>query len=159
MEDERNALRILFEKPGQKRLLGISTYRWENNIKINLREIGWGDIDWIHLAKYRSQWMTAVNSGNFLSGCENIVFSRRTRLQGVSCFVRSIEYKGVVKIELQCVTFLCPTVQLHSPPRYFFPCFSFFLMWISLPGLDTRPVRTQTQWPWHLSACGFDLEG
>jgi hypothetical protein len=34
----------------EKRSLGRLRRKWEDNIKINLREIGWGDIDWIDLA-------------------------------------------------------------------------------------------------------------
>jgi hypothetical protein len=36
--------------------------RWEDNIKTDLREIGWGDMDWIHLAQDRDQWQALVNS-------------------------------------------------------------------------------------------------
>jgi hypothetical protein len=48
-----NAYRALVENPEEKRPLGRSTHRWENNIKIDLRETGWGGIDWIHLAQDR----------------------------------------------------------------------------------------------------------
>jgi hypothetical protein len=47
---ERNTNRILVRKPKGKRPLGRSRRRWENNIKIGLREIGWGGMDWIDLA-------------------------------------------------------------------------------------------------------------
>jgi hypothetical protein len=43
-------------KPEGKRPLGRPRYRWVDNIKIDLREIGWDDIDWIDLAQDRDQW-------------------------------------------------------------------------------------------------------
>jgi hypothetical protein len=49
-EWKRNTYRILVRKPEGKRSLGGYRCRWENNIKIGLREIGWGGIDWIDLA-------------------------------------------------------------------------------------------------------------
>jgi hypothetical protein len=36
-------------------------HRWETNIKMDLRGIGWGGIDWIHVAQDRDQWQTLVN--------------------------------------------------------------------------------------------------
>jgi hypothetical protein len=50
MRETRTAYRILVEKPEGKRPLGRPRRRWEDNIKIYLREIGWGDMDWIDLA-------------------------------------------------------------------------------------------------------------
>jgi hypothetical protein len=35
---------------------------WEDNIKIDLREIGFGDVDWIHLAQDRDRWRALVNT-------------------------------------------------------------------------------------------------
>jgi hypothetical protein len=43
-------------KPEGKRRLGIPRRRWEDNIKMDLREIGWGNMDWIHLTQDRDQW-------------------------------------------------------------------------------------------------------
>jgi hypothetical protein len=45
-----------------KRTLGRPRYRWADNIKTNLGEIGWGDVDWIGLAKDRNRWRALVNS-------------------------------------------------------------------------------------------------
>jgi hypothetical protein len=42
--------------PEGKRPLGISRRRWEDNIKMGLRDIGWGGMDWIHLAQDRDHW-------------------------------------------------------------------------------------------------------
>jgi hypothetical protein len=43
-------------KPEGKRLLGRPRRRWVDNIKMDLREIGWDDMDWIDLAQERDQW-------------------------------------------------------------------------------------------------------
>jgi hypothetical protein len=56
-----SAYRILVEKPEGKRPLGRPRRRWEDNINMDLREIGWGGINWIHLAQDRDQWRALVN--------------------------------------------------------------------------------------------------
>jgi hypothetical protein len=53
MGEKRNAYRILVGKPGGKGPLGRPRYRWEDNIKMNLREIEWGGMDWNDLAEDR----------------------------------------------------------------------------------------------------------
>jgi hypothetical protein len=53
--EKRNAYRILVGKPEGKRPLGRPRRRWDDNIKMNLREIGWGGMDWIDLAQDRDQ--------------------------------------------------------------------------------------------------------
>jgi hypothetical protein len=58
---KRNAYRILVGKPGGKRPLGRPRRRWVDNIKMNLREIGWDGMDWIDLAHDRDQWRALVN--------------------------------------------------------------------------------------------------
>jgi hypothetical protein len=50
-----NAYRLLLGKPEGKRTLGRTRYRWVNNIKMDLREIGRDDIDWIDLAQDRDK--------------------------------------------------------------------------------------------------------
>jgi hypothetical protein len=61
MRKKRNAYRILVGKPEGKRPLGRSRRRWEDNIKMDLRETGWGGMDWIDLAQDRDQWRALVN--------------------------------------------------------------------------------------------------
>jgi hypothetical protein len=56
------AKRILARKPEGKRPLGRPRRRWVDNIKMDLREIGWDDMDWIYLAQDRDQWMVLVNT-------------------------------------------------------------------------------------------------
>jgi hypothetical protein len=58
----RNVLRILVENQERKRPLGRPRYRWEANIKMHIREIGWGCMDWIHLAQDKDQWRSLVNT-------------------------------------------------------------------------------------------------
>jgi hypothetical protein len=54
MGDKRNAYRISVGKPEGKRPLGSPRYRWVNNIKMDLREIGWGDgVVWTGLIWHR----------------------------------------------------------------------------------------------------------
>jgi hypothetical protein len=48
--EKRNACMILVRKPEGKRPLGRPRRRWVGNIKMDLREVGWGDTDWIDLA-------------------------------------------------------------------------------------------------------------
>jgi hypothetical protein len=55
MGEKRNAYRILVGMPEQKRPLGRPRYKWMNNIKMDLREIGWGGLDFIDLAQGRDQ--------------------------------------------------------------------------------------------------------
>jgi hypothetical protein len=49
-------------KPEGKRPLGTPRCRWEDNTKMDLREIGWGGMDWIDLAQDRDKWRTLVNT-------------------------------------------------------------------------------------------------
>jgi hypothetical protein len=49
-------------KPEGKRPLGRPRHRWAVNIKADLREIGWGGMDWIDLAQDRNQWRAVVNT-------------------------------------------------------------------------------------------------
>jgi hypothetical protein len=62
MGEKRNAYRILVGKPEVKIPLGRPRHRWEDNIRMDLIEIGWGGIDWIDLAQDRDQWMALVNT-------------------------------------------------------------------------------------------------
>jgi hypothetical protein len=55
MGAKRNSYRILVGKPEGKRPLGRLKHRWMDNIKIDLRKIGWGGMDWIDLVQYRDQ--------------------------------------------------------------------------------------------------------
>jgi hypothetical protein len=60
--EKRNEYRILVGKPEEKRPLGRPRHRWVNNIKIDLREVGWDGMDWIDLAQDRDRWRALVNA-------------------------------------------------------------------------------------------------
>jgi hypothetical protein len=60
--EERNANRILVGKPEGKRPLGRPRRRWEDNIKIDLRDVGWDGRAWIDLAQDRDRWRASVNA-------------------------------------------------------------------------------------------------
>jgi hypothetical protein len=55
---KRNAYRILVGKGPLRR----PRRGWVDNIKMDLREIGWGDMDWIDLAQDRDQWRALMNT-------------------------------------------------------------------------------------------------
>jgi hypothetical protein len=59
--EEINVYRVLIGKPEGKRPLGGPWRRWENGIRMDLRETGWGSADWIHLAQDRDRWRALVN--------------------------------------------------------------------------------------------------
>jgi hypothetical protein len=48
-------------KPEGKIPLGRPRHRWEDNIKMDLRGIGWGSVEWINLAEDRDQWLPLLN--------------------------------------------------------------------------------------------------
>jgi hypothetical protein len=62
MGEKRNAYRLLVGKPEGKGPLGRQRRRWMDNIRIDLGEVGWGDVDWIGLAKDRNRWKALVIS-------------------------------------------------------------------------------------------------
>jgi hypothetical protein len=60
--EKRNTYRILVGKPEGKRPLGRPRHRWEDNIKLDLRDIGWGGMDWIDMDLDWDQWRAIVNT-------------------------------------------------------------------------------------------------
>jgi hypothetical protein len=62
MGAKTNAYRLLVVKPEGKRPLGRPRRRWVANIRMDLGEVGWGDVDWISLAQDRNRWRAVVNS-------------------------------------------------------------------------------------------------
>ena len=54
--------RLLVGKPEGKRLLGILRRRWEDNIKMDLQEVGGGRGDWLELAQDRDRWRALVGT-------------------------------------------------------------------------------------------------
>jgi len=62
MGEGRGVYRVLVRKPEGKRPLGRLKRRWEDNIKMDLQEVGCGGMDWIELAQDRYKWQDLVNT-------------------------------------------------------------------------------------------------
>jgi hypothetical protein len=62
MGERRGAYRALVGKPERRRPLGRPRRRWEDNIKMDLREVGWGGMDWINLAQDSDRWRALVKA-------------------------------------------------------------------------------------------------
>jgi hypothetical protein len=62
MWEVRGAYNIFVGRPEGKRPLGRPRCRWEDKIKMDLREIGFGDVDWVHFARDRDTWLALVNT-------------------------------------------------------------------------------------------------
>ena len=60
--DSRGVYRVLVGKPEGKRPLRIPRRRWEDNIKMDLQEVGCGGMDWIELAQERDMWRELVSA-------------------------------------------------------------------------------------------------
>jgi len=94
MGEERMVYRVLVGKPEGISSLGRHRFRWVDNIRMDLQEVGCGYMDWIGLAQDRDSWSTLVsavmnlrvprNAGGFLTSCKPDSFSRRTLHHGVS---------------------------------------------------------------------------
>jgi len=94
MGEGRGVNRVLVGKPEGKRPLGRPRRRWEDNIKMDVQEVGWGCEDWMEMAHYRDRWRALVSTVMNLRvpkirgipslAAEPVSFSRRTLLHGVS---------------------------------------------------------------------------
>jgi hypothetical protein len=62
MGEKRNAYRLLVVKSEGKRPLGRPIHTWVDNIRMDLGEVGWCDVDWIDLAQDRRRWRALANS-------------------------------------------------------------------------------------------------
>jgi hypothetical protein len=60
MGEGRDVYRVLVGKPEGKSPLGRPRRRWEDNIKLDLQEVGGGRGDWIELAQDRDRWRALV---------------------------------------------------------------------------------------------------
>jgi hypothetical protein len=62
MGEGRGMYRVLVGKLEGKRPLGRPRFRWEDNIKMDLQEVGCGSMNWIELVQYRDRWRALVNA-------------------------------------------------------------------------------------------------
>jgi hypothetical protein len=62
MGEDKGVQRVLVGKPERKRPLGRQRRRWEDNIKMDLQEVGWGREDWMELAQGRDRWRAPVGT-------------------------------------------------------------------------------------------------
>jgi hypothetical protein len=60
--EDRNVYKVLVGKPEGKRPLGRPRRRWEDEIRMDLREVGLGDVDWIRLSQDRDRWRAVVSA-------------------------------------------------------------------------------------------------
>jgi hypothetical protein len=77
MGEGRGTYRILVGRPEGRRPLGRPRHIWEDNIKMDLQELGWGCMDWFDMTQDRDRWWALVsavmnrrvpeNAGNFLT--------------------------------------------------------------------------------------------
>jgi hypothetical protein len=132
MGKRRNAYRIVVGKQEGERTLGRPRQRWEDNIKINLREIGWGHMVWIHLAQNRNKWQALVNTvANFqvplnvrkLENPTDWSLSRRAQLCGVSSSQEQNVYTEVEGLwHLACTHFSKYQSSIPHPTGLFQRC-------------------------------------
>jgi hypothetical protein len=62
MGEEIKVYKVLVGKPEGKRQLGRPRRRWEDGVRMDFREIGLGDVDWIRLAQGRDRWRAVVSA-------------------------------------------------------------------------------------------------
>jgi len=60
MGERRGKYRVLVGKPDGRRPLGRTWLRWEDNIKMDLQEVGCGGVEWIELAQDTDRWWALV---------------------------------------------------------------------------------------------------
>jgi hypothetical protein len=60
--ENSGAYRILVGRPERKTTLGRPKRRWEDNIKMDIQDVGWESMDWIVLAQDRDRWRALVNA-------------------------------------------------------------------------------------------------
>jgi hypothetical protein len=91
MAEKRSVYSILVGKAEGKRPLGRPRCRWVDNIRLDLREIGWYGMDWVDMAQDRNQRRALVNTvlklrvpqnaGKFLRGCKIGGFSKKAQFR------------------------------------------------------------------------------
>ncbi|KAJ4443283.1 hypothetical protein ANN_04951 [Periplaneta americana] len=85
MGESRNAYRVLVGRPEGKRPLGRPRRRWEDNIKMDLREVGYDDREWINLAQDRDQWRAYVRAAMNLRITVHLTAESRPTSHSTEC--------------------------------------------------------------------------
>jgi hypothetical protein len=62
--ERRGVYRVLVGKPEGKRPLGRPRHKWEDNIRMDLQDVGYGGMDWIELAQDRDKWWAFLDEIN-----------------------------------------------------------------------------------------------
>jgi hypothetical protein len=75
MGEKRNVYRLLMGKTEGRRPPGRSRRRWVDNIRMSLGEVGWGDVDWIGLAKDRNRWKYNVTCSSVFSTADQTYYN------------------------------------------------------------------------------------
>jgi hypothetical protein len=109
MGERRGVYRVLVGKPEEKRPPGRTRRRWEDNIKMDLQEVGCMGMDWIELVQDRDRWRALLNAvmnlrvpqnaGNILTNRKPVSFSRRTLLNGGV----GVQYTMIIQSRLDCL--------------------------------------------------------
>jgi len=94
MGDTRVACRVLVGKPEGKRRLGRPTRRWQHNIKTDLKETGWKNIDWINLVQFMDNWRVKMK--------HSIVLLNRLKPGGYYMYHQFNNHKSYV-LPTQCI--------------------------------------------------------
>jgi hypothetical protein len=112
MREKIKTYRTLVANPEGKRPLVRQRSTWVDNLKMDLREIGWGGIDWSDLVQDRDQWATVVNTimslqvpqnaGKFFSSYATGSFSRMDQIHEVSQLFP--KYANIMEYDLCVVT-------------------------------------------------------
>jgi hypothetical protein len=107
----RNSSANKSNHPIHKPLLLVTEPQTRANIKIDLKEIEWGGMDWIDLVQDRDQWRGLVNTvtnlrvpqnvGKFLSNCTTGGFSRRAQLHGVSLMSGGLAERSLAVMSIE----------------------------------------------------------
>jgi hypothetical protein len=87
------AYRILVRRPEERRQFEIPRHGWEDNIKIDLKQVGWGAMDWIELAQDRDRWRA------FVTAVMNLGFHK---MRGISWLAEKLldSQEGLCSMEL-----------------------------------------------------------
>ncbi|KAJ4431420.1 hypothetical protein ANN_20017, partial [Periplaneta americana] len=121
MGESRNAYRVLVGRPEGKRPLGRPRRRWEDNIKMDLREVGYDDRDWINLAQDRDRWRAYVRVAMNLRS-QNLQRSKADRFRDKLADLLNTERENVDVFSVQLRRKHPPVTDIrfaaHGSPYY-----------------------------------------